>query len=277
MRRVIASRLGFGRFLFALLVALFAVGPAHAQQITAEAKLHFKNGVELIEGDSPNYQDAYYQFKLAFDKSQSWKVLGNLGLCAMKLERDGEAREYYTKYLVGGGKSIPADERAAIERELLVIEGNSARVTLTSSEPNIQVVDTRSGTSAAPQSYAFSGTELALTLRAGNHTLTATSSSGKQLVWETVLTPGASAGHTFDFDAPLEQPTTTQPVVTQPPPPLPPPTTTRSSGGTSPLMTVGLVATGVGGAALVGGLVTGVLAQSTVRTACVLRARTKAT
>src|ERR1041384_2551839 len=81
-----------------VLAALLLVsGSARAQEkISDEAKLYFKNGVELIQQSPPNYQDAYYQFKLAYEKSGSWKVLGNLGLCALKLERDGEALPAYT-------------------------------------------------------------------------------------------------------------------------------------------------------------------------------------
>ena len=50
------------------------------EKISEEAKLYFQNGVELIQNQPPNYQDAYYQFKLAWDRSHSWYVLGNLGL-----------------------------------------------------------------------------------------------------------------------------------------------------------------------------------------------------
>src|SRR5262245_6642638 len=102
---------------FAAGLASFAApAPAHAkEQISEEARAYFRNGVELLQATPPNYQDAYYQFKLAFDKSNSWKVLGNMGLCAVNLERDGEALRYYDDYLKRGGKDINKEERAAIE------------------------------------------------------------------------------------------------------------------------------------------------------------------
>src|SRR5262245_13737348 len=99
---------GLGQAL--LLAALLWAAPASADDaIPEEAKLYFKNGVELIQGQPPNYQDAYYQFKLAWEKSKSWKVLSNWGLCALKLERDGEAIWAYTEYLKQ--KDIDPDER----------------------------------------------------------------------------------------------------------------------------------------------------------------------
>src|SRR4026208_1229727 len=90
----------------ALLAAVLWTAPAAAADdaIPEEAKLYFKNGVELIQDKPPNYQDAYYQFKLAWEKSKSWKVLSNWGLCALKLERDGEAIWAYTEYLSKSGK-----------------------------------------------------------------------------------------------------------------------------------------------------------------------------
>src|SRR6187402_1666262 len=142
-----------GLWLALVAVVLLVAGPARADdKISEEAKGYFRNGVELIQGSPPNYQDAYYQFRLAYEKSKSWKVLGNLGLCSFKLERDGEAIQYYSDYLKGGGKDIDPDERAALERDLLVLNGNSATVTLTSASADIDLADTRAGSSAPPQS-----------------------------------------------------------------------------------------------------------------------------
>jgi len=135
-----SARLKMGTWLSSALCAglMLCTAAAHAgDAISEEAKAYFKNGVELIQEQPPNYQDAYYQFRLAYDKSKSWKVLGNLGLCSFKLERDGEAIQYYTEYLKGGGNDIDPDERAALQRDLLVLNGNSAGITLTSASADI--------------------------------------------------------------------------------------------------------------------------------------------
>jgi len=253
----VASALGAG--------LMFCAAAAHAgDTITEEAKAYFKNGVELIQEQPPNYQDAYYQFRLAYEKSKSWKVLGNLGLCSFKLERDGEAIQYYTDYLKGGGNDIDPEERSALQRDLLVLNGNSAGITLTSATADIDVSDSRAGSSAPPQSYRLEGGKLALRLRAGTHSLTATH-AGKALRWEVALSPGRSATHDFDFsEQPAAAANAPAPVAAPAAaaannPPATPPEPGPSAG--SPVRTGGFVTAGVGVAALAGGVVAGLMAK----------------
>src|SRR4051794_36501980 len=91
---------------------------ANAQEITPEARRHFKAGVnQLQDPDGARYEDAYREFKAAYAASSSPKILGNLGLCAMKLERDGEAIDAYSRYL-REVSDTDADERAQIMQDL---------------------------------------------------------------------------------------------------------------------------------------------------------------
>jgi len=235
--------------------------PAFAEDaISEEAKLYFRNGVDLIQANPPNYQDAYYQFRLAYEKSKSWKVLGNLGLCALKLERDGEALQFYTDYLKGGGSDIDPDERATLEREMLLINGNTAIVDVSASVPDVDVTDVRAGSAVPPQSYKIQGDLLSLRLRAGSHTLSATAPDGKTLTWQVALQPGKKVAYRFDFSATAPSTAAAQtPATTTPVPGSPPPA--ESSSGGSPLRTVGFVTAGVGGAALIGGVITGLMAK----------------
>src|SRR5689334_2188392 len=256
------------------LMALLSTGSARAEdKISEEAKGYFRNGVELIQSSPPNYQDAYYQFKLAYEKSGSWKVLGNLGLCALKMERDGEALEHYTNYLKGGGNDIDPEERKALERDSLLISGNSAVVNLTAASPDADVVDSRAGSTVPPQTYKFAGTNLTLRLRAGTHSITVTASDGKSEKWEVVLSPGKTVDHRFEFaagGAAAATPPATAPGATPPPAgaepapagPQPGQPATEEPKKGSPLRLVGFIAAGVGGAALVGGVVTGLMAKS---------------
>ena len=258
------ARLGSGvRGMGSALVLALVLGasPARADDaIPEEAKLYFKNGVELISGQQPNYQDAYYQFKLAWEKSKSWKVLSNWGLCALKLERDGEAIWAYTEYLKQ--KDIDPDERKDLERDLLLLNGNAASVTLASDIADVEVVDARGGSSVPPQSYRLEGGKLALRLRAGSHTLTA-SSQGKSLRWEVTLSPGRTEDHRFDF-APAQA--AAAPVAATPaaaattsavPAAVP---ASGKSGGT--VRTVGYVVAGAGLLAVAGGAFLGMQAKS---------------
>jgi hypothetical protein len=61
-------------------------------------------------------------------------------------------------------------------------------------------MDARAGSSAPAQVYVLSSGKLELSLRAGNHTISA-SSGEKRLGWEVVLEPKGEASHVFDFDA----------------------------------------------------------------------------
>jgi hypothetical protein len=185
--------------------SLLAVS-GHAGASQDAAKRYFQNGVELITGAQPNYQDAYYQFQLAYqESSKSWKVLGNLGLCALKLERDQEAVSYYEQYLKKGGNDIAPEERSAIEQDLLLLKGNLATIRITSEVQDLKVIDKRAGSQAPAQSYSLEGGTLELKLRAGNHNLSATSGN-KRLNWDVVLEPKQVVAHDFDFNEPPPPP-----------------------------------------------------------------------
>src|SRR5579871_4921957 len=74
---------------------------AHADDvaISPEARNHFAAGVALLQDPkAPRYEEAYREFKAAYAASPSSKILGNLGLCAMKIERDEEAISAYETY-----------------------------------------------------------------------------------------------------------------------------------------------------------------------------------
>jgi hypothetical protein len=214
--------------------------------------------VELITGAEPNYQDAFYQFQLAYQESaKSWKVLGNLGLCALKLERDADALGYYEQYLKKGGNEIAPEERNAIEQDLLLLRGNLAVVHLTSPVEDLQVVDRRSGSKAPPQSYKLKDGVLDLQLRAGSHNLTA-SSGDRRLSWDVVLEPKGATSHVFDFDAaatPAAAPATAAPPPADAKPTAAPlPLDAAPASGGSNLRIPAFVAFGVGAVGLgVGG------------------------
>ena len=237
-----------------LLVVCTTAGGAQASQ--EAAKRYFQNGVDLITGSEPNYQDAFYQFQLAYQESaKSWKVLGNLGLCALKLERDADALAYYDQYLKKGGNEIAPEERNAIEQDLLLLRGNLAVVHLTSPVADLQVVDKRSGSKAPPQSYKLKDGVLDLQLRAGSHNITA-SSGDRRLSWDVVLEPKATTSHVFDFDAEVAPVAAAVPAATptEPPPVMPPPQRAEPGQGGSNLRVPAFVAFGVGAVGLgVGG------------------------
>src|SRR5258706_13658285 len=117
------------RFFFVLfaVVCLAGLAPprvAHADdvQITPEARARFGAGVNLLKDpEGPRYEEAYREFKAAYAASPSYKILGNLGLCAMKLERDEEAIAAYDRYLKEGKDLDPA-EMAQVRADLQTLK-----------------------------------------------------------------------------------------------------------------------------------------------------------
>ncbi|MGC4068579.1 MAG: hypothetical protein QM784_28800 [Polyangiaceae bacterium] len=109
-------------FFVCLFVATTALGAGNAGTtstgsgnvaITAKAREHFKAGVAYIDDPSgPKYEEAYREFKRAYAESPTYKILTNIGLCALNLERDGEAIEAYEGFLAQAKTDdIPKDKR----------------------------------------------------------------------------------------------------------------------------------------------------------------------
>jgi hypothetical protein len=172
-------------------------GPSNAD----EGKRAFAAGVILLQDpDGAKYEEAIVQFHRAYELVGSWKVLGNIGLCALKLERDGEAIEAYEKYLEGGKKEIAADERAQVERDLVALRAQVARVTLQLPASGGSIVDERTdarGTKIVNRYNATTG-ELRLGLHPGDHVLTLRSGAGESK-WEASIDPKASVTHRFEI------------------------------------------------------------------------------
>ena len=151
---------------------------AHAQEaeINDRARAHFQAGVNFLQDpDGARYEEAYREFSAAYRASPSWKILGNLGIAAMKLERDGEAIAAFEKYLSGGGSALAPDEREQFERDLNTLKAGVVRITLDLSQPAATVVDERQPVTgpAIRNSYQSDGMKLELGVRAGHHKITA--------------------------------------------------------------------------------------------------------
>lgn len=241
--------------------ALFVLGMCGAAraETSEEARAYFQNGVELLTETPPNYQDAYYQFKLAYEKSgKNWKVLGNLGLCAMKLERDAEAIAYYSEYIEKGASDLQEEETRQIKRDLLLLKGNLAQVEIDSEVADLELSAARVGSSAPAQIHKLSGGKLALSLRAGTQKITA-NRDGKPQVWEVTLAPGDVKTHTFSFAAeegavsPSSAPQRGASASSSE-------QAAKQGGGMGPLRIAGIATTGVGVGALIAGGIFGLSA-----------------
>lgn len=253
--QMVARQLCFGL----LCVFLLAAAPAAAQevQITDEARQHFKAGVNFMQDpDGARYEEAYREFKAAYAASPSWKILGNLGITSMKLERDGEAIDAMERYLNEGGDELPPEERAQFERDLSTLRASVVKVRLTSVPPGATVTDERvpvQGSNVINR-YTLTDGELAIGIRSGHHRMVARLEGYDDAVWEFDASPGAEQAHSFELQLPAQAAApaagATEPVgVDQGSQTMERPTPTS--------VYIGLAATGV---FAVGGAVTGVMA-----------------
>jgi hypothetical protein len=194
------------RFLWAFLIGALAplLGipfSAHAADAAneKEAREHFRVGVTYLQDiEGERYEEAYAEFKAAYALSGSPKVLGNVGLCAMKLERDGEAIDAYTRYLREVNDIAP-DEREQIVRDLETLKASAAKVILTLDAGPATLFDTRTPTRGSPVRNSYGPVEKTteLTLRPGHHQI-AVSVGGREVgVWEVHL--GAADRQSHDF------------------------------------------------------------------------------
>ncbi|MEW5741958.1 MAG: PEGA domain-containing protein [Myxococcota bacterium] len=112
---------------FALLLALACPALA-APASRKEAAERYQKGVGLYkEGD---YAAALTEFKAAYDAAPTWEVLYNIGLTERRLFKYGQAVKTFQRYLEEGGKKVPKDRRADVEKELEQISALTAKVTV---------------------------------------------------------------------------------------------------------------------------------------------------
>lgn len=209
-----------------LSVALSARGAAaEGVAITEEARAHFAAGVNFLQDpDGARYDDAYRAFKAAYAASPSWKILGNLGIAAMKLERDGEAIEAFTKYLAEGGKDLDREERAQVERDLKTLQAGLVSVSLSFEPAGAILTDERvpvSGTSVVNR-YGPVAQAQTFGLRAGHHRLTVEAEGYERLVWEFDAAPQQQVTHAFTLSRVAAGPAPVAPPPLAPAAPAPP-------------------------------------------------------
>lgn len=214
-RPLLVAALAFG-------LAILPARRAGAQEVTNEARVHFSAGVNLLRDPAkPRYEEAYREFKAAYAMAPVTQILGNLGLCAMMLERDAEAIDAYERYLKGM-IDLDAKDREQIERDLSTLKVGVARVTVSSNMKGVIIMDQRIPTQGEPVRNVYGPTDgpLALGIRQGHHIMTAKVQGRPEVTWEFDATAGELPPHVFEF---VEEhvPAPVVPVIAPPPPPPP--------------------------------------------------------
>jgi hypothetical protein len=220
--------------------------------ISDKARSHFRAGVNLLQDpDGARYEEAYRQFVTAYQDSPSWKILSNLGLTAMKLERDGEAIEAFETYLKEGGSELDEQERTQISRDLETLQASVSTLEITASPSDVRIIDERLATGGSvlnEYSVPASG-KLTLKIRSGRHKVTARLSGHDDATWELQASPATTQEHTFDLNRPDATPVATA-AARAAHADAAPQDSGPSSGGPSGLRIGSYVALGVGVAAL---------------------------
>lgn len=268
--RRLSRAAGLGLFLGALLCANLA--RADEASISEEARAHFKAGVSLLQDpEGERVEEAYREFKAAYESSHSPKILGNMGLCAMKLERDGEAIEAYTRYL-REATDLDPDERAQIVRDVqtLTVGAVTVHLTVSGAPAGTPVIVTDERTPVKGEritnAYVLSAEQqLVVRVRSGHHVLTARAAGFQDETWELDALSGAKESHTLTL-RPRVTATVASPAQAQ----TSAPARIAREPEAAPSRVPWVVA-GAGAALLVAGAVTGVVAlgkQSDLATAC---------
>lgn len=229
----------------------YAAGPA----ISDEARRRFTAGVALLEDpEGPRYEEAYREFKAAYAASASYKILGNLGLCAMKLERDDEAIDAYEKYLAEG-KDLTTAEQQQVRSDLATLKTGVAHVMVESDPPGARIFDERvpSRGERVLTTYGPLDQPTKLGLHQGTHEMVAKLDGYPDQSWSVEALGGQ--------DLPEHKFTFVKPVVAAPAPvaEVPPPVVAPAP---APVVTSRPVTGGV----WAGAAVTGVLTVATVVT-----------
>jgi hypothetical protein len=224
-----------------LVLAWWPNTAAAGDNVSQETRAHFEAGVALLQDpDGARYEDAYREFRAAYAQSQSPRVLGNIGFCAMKLERDLEAIDAYARYLEEVSEIDPV-EREQIRRDLATLRAGVVRVTVTVDPPSAKIIDVRQparGESINNVYVAESNGRVTIGLRPGHHVIRARLDDREAPPWELVASAGSTVEHAFFVPA--------QVVAPRPAP--------------APSRVAPIVVMAIGGAALAAGAVTGWLA-----------------
>jgi hypothetical protein len=235
-----------------LFAAAFTVAPAARADvpISDNARVHFKAGVNLLQDPGgARYEDAYREFKAAYAASPSPRILGNMGLCAMKLERDGEAIQAYEAYLAGV-PDMSADEKRQTMTDLATLKAGASSIALKVEPAAATIVDVRMPVTGGNVTnvYAAKQGALALLVRPGHHAVTVKADGYASQTFEVEATPGAKLEHTVTLERPHAAAITPEPGPAV------------STVKTRPIPTYVYVAGGASVALALGGIVTGSLA-----------------
>jgi len=232
-----------------LLICCFCSSTALAKDtLSPEAQKHFEAGLAYADDPSgPKWDEAMKEFLAAYAISPTWKLKNNIGLCALNLERDGEAIENYTDYLDHGGeRGLSEKHRKQIKKDIAMLTASLVRVTLEVEPAEAAITDERKTAKGELRvnRYHATGGNASLGLHPGTHKITVEAPGHVSSTWTFDADPASTHQHTFKIDT-EKQPESTAAPAEPPPeksePPKPAGNERRNYTGAY----IGLVTTGV--------------------------------
>lgn len=180
--------------------------PQGGVRVSDEARRHFDVGVKLLDDPTgPRFAEAYEAFRRAYSASPSPLILSNLGLCAMRLERDGEAISAYERYL-RQVTDIGDAERQRIEADLQTLRSRSATLIIYPQPASGTLVDRRVTANGAPaiNRYQVQRGAITLVVHAGQHELYLEGDASSSPATSVVVAAGEQKSVTLSVPPPVE-------------------------------------------------------------------------
>jgi len=211
-----------------------SVPASPADAAKEEAATRYARGIELYKEE--NYKAALVEFKRAYELTKAYKVLYNIGQVCFQLQDYVCAVTSFEQYLERGGVEVPEKRRDDVNADLKKLRPRISDVTILTNVPGVDITIDDVPRGRTPLS--------AIRLSAGGHRLTAIK-EGKVAVTQSFEVAGADKP-TIKIDL---VDTAGKSVVVR-----------ERVGDTSKWTTLSFVGLGAGGAMLVAGGVTGVMA-----------------
>jgi len=115
-----------------------AAGASPSPAAMEEAKQRFDRGLDLYtEGEYPL---ALIEFRRAYELVPNYRVLYNIGQVSIQLGQYANARRALEEYVQKGGDAIPPDRRAAVTKDMAMLEQRTAFVEITVNVPGSDVL-----------------------------------------------------------------------------------------------------------------------------------------
>lgn len=196
----------FLRFATLLTVALMSCRSwSQDDSVKARTKQHFAAGLAHIDDPAgPRYEDAYREFHAAYAETPALSIAGNIGTCALYLERDAEAIEMYELFL---SKAKPSDiskkKREQMQKDVQALRAGLVRISVRTKPDAGVLVDQRftaSGTIVVNRYPVVQGVA-SLGIHPGNHKIAFEADGHEPQSWAFDASPASQHEHAFALES----------------------------------------------------------------------------